>query len=324
MSYSINLKDSIEFTYTEKDDISKVELPHELGIIKSQKECISEDILLIKCDSYSFDELHLESNLLINSLSVRVPFKGTISFTDEKGKEHEYLDNHVYVDYYNEANGVYNHFNDTHNEIMVLIKDNFLEQNLFTNLKDEKRKNIEKNYHENVTSHLKNTKASAKTMFLAKQIYNSPFCGKLENLFLQTKVYELLYHEFSNLININDKPISPKIKLSQEDIAALHKAKEIMIKTKDEITIAQLARKVALNENKLKYGFKYLFNTTPYALMLESRLYEAKELLQSSELNVTEIAHQIGYKYVQGFSIAFRRKFGVTPTEIMKSRKYYY
>ncbi len=41
-------------------------------------------------------------------------------------------------------------------------------------------------------------------------------------------------------------------------------------------------------------------------------------------MNVTEVAHEIGYKYIHNFSKSFTQKFGVLPKDMMKNRKYYY
>jgi len=81
---------------------------------------------------------------------------------------------------------------------------------------------------------------------------------------------------------------------------------------------------VRVNDFKLKKGFKEVFQTTPYNLLLDYRLEYAKKLLAESDLSVGEISQKIGYKYTASFSAAFIKKYGVTPKSIMKSKKYYY
>ena len=70
---------------------------------------------------------------------------------------------------------------------------------------------------------------------------------------------------------------------------------------------------VAINELKLKIGFHKYFNTTPYNLLIEYRLQEAKRLLIASELNINEISKKVGYKYAQNFTKAFGDRFGMPP-----------
>jgi len=89
-------------------------------------------------------------------------------------------------------------------------------------------------------------------------------------------------------------------------------------------SIKKLARMVALNNSKLKKGFHKYFNDTPYNILLEYRLQEAKRLLQNSYLNVNEISEKVGYKYTANFSNAFYKRFGIRPKDIMKKREYYY
>ncbi len=53
-------------------------------------------------------------------------------------------------------------------------------------------------------------------------------------------------------------------------------------------------------------------------------MIHAKQLLESTEYSVSEVAFYVGYKIQQSFSNAFFQFFGVRPKDIMKTRKYYY
>ena len=48
------------------------------------------------------------------------------------------------------------------------------------------------------------------------------------------------------------------------------------------------------------------------------RLYKAKELLQSSDLNISEIAYEVGFKDPNYFSRAFSDEFNTSPSAIRK------
>ena len=82
-------------------------------------------------------------------------------------------------------------------------------------------------------------------------------------------------------------------------------------------TIAELAMEVGLNQLKLKQGFKVLFGTSVYALFQRHRMERARELL--FEHNVTETALILGYSNISHFSTAFRKQFGMLPSEARKS-----
>ena len=70
----------------------------------------------------------------------------------------------------------------------------------------------------------------------------------------------------------------------------------------------------AINEN-LKMNFFEYINTL--------RINEAKELLlkPKEELNVIEVAYQVGYNNKVSFNKAFKTITGVTPTEFRQNHK---
>lgn len=118
---------------------------------------------------------------------------------------------------------------------------------------------------------------------------------------------------------------NPKLKLSEYDKDCLYKAKEIIDNNPVDkpITLESLCRKVALNEFKLKNGFKQLFGYSPYDYYLELRMKEAKRLLlEERNESITDIAYMIGYKNVVNFNILFKQKFGVTPGYFRKHGKH--
>jgi len=324
MSYEMSLDNIDEVIYNPEQNLSLIKLPKEIGYLQTKKELISEDISLMKTHIKAFKETDIHSRILPKSLVLRVTIDGTMTFKDRINNQN-YFKNSIHIDYANEIDGVFSMpKNESYKSLMLIMKDEFLEKFFLNNLRDEQRMEIEKNYENNLMSNIKAGLSTSKTAFLAQELYNSPFKGELHKLYLQGKVYELLHNEFSTLM-VEEKEISSStMKFSNADIEALHKAKKIMQTSENKISIIELSRKVALNEHKLKYGFKKLFNTTPHSLMLERRMYQAKELLESSDLNVSEVADKVGYKYIQSFSMAFTKFFGESPKELMKKRKYYY
>ncbi|GGJ86972.1 helix-turn-helix domain-containing protein [Pseudomonas matsuisoli] len=79
-------------------------------------------------------------------------------------------------------------------------------------------------------------------------------------------------------------------------------------------TIAELARACGLNSLKLKRGFKALFGLPIHALYRQERMRVAWDLVQESNLSITEIGAHIGYQNLSHFSAAFHRQFGVLPS----------
>jgi len=235
----------------------------------------------------------------------------------------EQLPDHTYIDMLKHYEGVFNIDADINKQFIDLhIKKDYLS----TLLPKSKLSQEVIDFFENGKSskNIVAKKTNFKTKTLAKEIFYSPYESTLNKLYIESKSLELIHNEFNLLFN--KQPTSQNsIKLSSQDKEAIYHAKEILSKRiHNPPTIAELSKSVAINELKLKTGFHRFFNETPYNISLEYRLQEAKKLLEKSELNINEIALEVGYKYVQSFSNAFIKRFGVRPKEVMKSRKYYY
>jgi len=78
-------------------------------------------------------------------------------------------------------------------------------------------------------------------------------------------------------------------------------------------SLYELARKVGINDNKLKKLFKVVFNNTVYGHLNKRRMQYASELLIKGELSVQEVAQVIGFKHVGYFSKLFRETYSLSP-----------
>lgn len=83
--------------------------------------------------------------------------------------------------------------------------------------------------------------------------------------------------------------------------------------------LAQVARMLHLSERTLKRRLQE--EQTGFREMLaESRGQRARELLADESLNLTDIAEQMGFGDLSGFSQAFKRWFGVAPSVVRRIR----
>jgi len=143
---------------------------------------------------------------------------------------------------------------------------------------------------------------------------------KLQELYLESKLLELAYTSL-NLIETQEKDDS--FYLSQKDIECLYNAKKILLENmKNPPSLKELSHKSALNEFKLKKGFKQLFGTTVYGMLQEYRLDYAKNLLIKNDINIQEAVTMVGYNSMSHFSKVFKEKYGYLPKEIRKNNFY--
>lgn len=144
--------------------------------------------------------------------------------------------------------------------------------------------------------------------------------GKLQEIYLESKLLELVYTTFT----IPDINSSDKIYLSYQDIESLKQSKCILIENiTNPPSIKELAHKSAINDFKLKKGFKQIFGNTVYGFLREYRLNKAKQLLEKGDVNISEVATLVGYKQLSHFSMVFKKHFGINPKEIKKKSKKY-
>ncbi len=78
-------------------------------------------------------------------------------------------------------------------------------------------------------------------------------------------------------------------------------------------SIKQLSRQVGINEQKLKQGFKQLYNITIRQYVICLRMDKAKELLQQPGAPIGEVSYQVGYDHRGYFAKLFKRFHGVSP-----------
>ena len=83
--------------------------------------------------------------------------------------------------------------------------------------------------------------------------------------------------------------------------------------------LIELARAVGANERKLTEIFRQRVGLTVFDYISQRRLECSRQLLDSSSLQVRQVADQLGYKNPGDFTRAFRRNYGITPREYRRS-----
>ena len=84
---------------------------------------------------------------------------------------------------------------------------------------------------------------------------------------------------------------------------------------------AQIAQKMGISRMQLHRKIKALTNYTTSKYIQHIRLEKALELLQEQELNITEIAYQVGFTNPNHFSKLFKEKYGKVPSYFIKKGK---
>ena len=85
------------------------------------------------------------------------------------------------------------------------------------------------------------------------------------------------------------------------------------------VTIDRLAAELGVSVTALKMSFKSVYGAPIYQYQKDLRLQKSQQLLRETTLPVAAIAEEVGYTNPAKFSSAFKKRFGVSPTEYKKS-----
>jgi AraC-like DNA-binding protein len=102
--------------------------------------------------------------------------------------------------------------------------------------------------------------------------------------------------------------------LTKKELLRIEEAiKAIKRKPEFPYTVTDLSKEHGLSPTKLQEGFKILEGTTVTNFIRNERLILAEELIQTSDMNISEIVYSIGFTSRSYFSKIFRNKFKCTP-----------
>jgi AraC-like DNA-binding protein len=101
---------------------------------------------------------------------------------------------------------------------------------------------------------------------------------------------------------------------SDVDEQAIEKAKFFLRENLESpLDMNQLMRELPMSYSKFRKMFKQATGESPNQYHLNLRLDKARELLNTTNLNVTEVAYNLGFDSVFYFSKLFKKKNGVSP-----------
>ena len=138
--------------------------------------------------------------------------------------------------------------------------------------------------------------------------------GMLKRLFTDARVLELIMYQLEQF----GKYVDPeKMVLRDEDITRLESAREILEQDyMNPPTQKQLSKMVMLNEFKLRSGFKQYFGSTIYDYITRLRMEVARKLIVQESKNMYEVGIEVGFKHQASFTNAFKKYYGILPSEV--------
>ena len=156
---------------------------------------------------------------------------------------------------------------------------------------------------------------------ILSEILACHFCDEMKKIYLQGKIFELIAVYCDEVI-CKSPTNDFGIRISVEDYNALLKAREFIGENfAHPLTIPIVAKAIAINEQKLKDGFKRCFGVTVNDYVVEKRLEAAIRLLKTGKHTVQEVTWMVGYSHTGYFIELFRKHYGISPGEMLKNNR---
>lgn len=148
------------------------------------------------------------------------------------------------------------------------------------------------------------------------QIMECRYEGALKRMFVDARVMELIIYQLEQYMLSLQQHL--QLDSLPDDLEKLELVRHTLEQNfTNPPTQRELARKAALNESKLRTGFKRMYGTTIYDFVNRLRMLEARRLItEERNTNMNEISMLLGFKHQGNFTRAFKRYYGLSPSEV--------
>lgn len=151
------------------------------------------------------------------------------------------------------------------------------------------------------------------------QVFDTPDDKPLRELHIRNAIMMMIELFFTRLYKkIRDVQDSPILQIDNKDLYKLMEVEAMLVKdfTKSPPTIQELAKFSNMSVSKLKSSFKKVYGSGIYEYYQRSRMYRARQLLTANGYTVKEVGMKLGYTNLSNFSLAFKKEFGILPSEV--------
>ncbi|WP_321402568.1 AraC family transcriptional regulator [Maridesulfovibrio sp.] len=158
----------------------------------------------------------------------------------------------------------------------------------------------------------------------ANELFCSLGSGNCSRIFLEGKALELIgLQVMKNDASCRSRTavLTPR---EIEQIKAIHE--ELILNYESPPSMTEFSRNHMLGVSKIQAGFQEIYGMTVFAYLKEYKLRKAKLMFDDGDMNVSEVAWELGYTNISHFSAAFKKRYGVLPKKYLSSirgkRKY--
>lgn len=199
--------------------------------------------------------------------------------------------------------------------INILIPSHWLNDNLsrFDEMESLKKYTL----FSNTLTHPEPFDAQYRILF--NEVFNISKSHPMYNLILKNRIMLMLEHFLSRLFkNLQGSNNRPHKKIKATDLSKLMEIESLLVKdfSLQPPTIMSLAENAGMSVSKLKTAFKKVYGTGIYEYYQKNRMQKARSLLLTGQFTVKEVGLRLGYTNLSNFSLAFKKEFGILPSQV--------
>lgn len=286
-----------------------------LGILTDDQVSLG-NMLIARCDFQLKSDLHIEREFSSDLIQLYFSLEGSSSIQFKGSKAVQFFDSGEHNICYLPPSKSYltNHHKNGIVDIFIVTMPVSVYFRLIP-AQCELHRSFAKNVMDGKADYLNDSSLPVTSAMLSiiREIRNCTRTGLIKRLFLEARVTELLMLqlEHANLVpkNCNTLKVADREKVLE--------ARQFLDENFNHSpTIAELSRIVGLNEFKLKRGFREVFGNSILGYVNNLRMEHARMLIEEGDLTLADISYRIGYKNASHFTVAFKKQFGILPSEI--------
>jgi len=147
---------------------------------------------------------------------------------------------------------------------------------------------------------------------------NNDLIGLTNRLLFESAVFKTIAKQF--LHYKSSQELSKELNaLNQSDRSKILDLSDYISKNlSNNLSVNHLESVSGLNQKKIQQGFKMFFDESVNKFITSLRVLKAKELIETTDLSMSEIVYKIGFSSRSYFSKIFAKRYGLLPTEYKK------
>jgi iron complex transport system substrate-binding protein len=154
-------------------------------------------------------------------------------------------------------------------------------------------------------------------LIISNALLQCPYEGLIKRLYLESKIIELMALRLQQ--EVETKALYSNELIKPDVLDKIYYTKNILEHNlENPPSLSELAEQVKLSHHQLKCGFRQIFGMTIFQYLHQYRLDKARQLLYEGNMRIAEVANIVGYSHLGRFAGAFKKKFGISPSQCLK------